>query len=366
MPFKQVFERTLNRAMQEGEAGRAPRDDAAEEANIKKFHEATKAKLEDEEVDEEMSEKKDRPPRFSTLFATPPSAPQVVETYGPPPKRKSGIYIPTSLFIVLGLILLFESTLLFAYTMIGLYNNLPSRFQPFAGPASLTACDCSEKQPAINIAPNFMMPQSQAETVTVTAGGDMLSKLFPTSASTTTSSSPAESSISSSAAVSVASNVASLLAHLAPSLTSSTSSTALPTTVVTITPPRSTVQSTQVVQVNAAGSTLPPQPTLTSVTVVPPPPPGSTNSAAKRSSVGAEVAAEIMGKSQSDQTTASPSTLQTLTSSTPTATLAEKPISTTDSAPATSSTHKDKSPFACFGSSGAAWLSCPDEGSPDS
>ncbi|KAK3712610.1 hypothetical protein LTR37_009053 [Vermiconidia calcicola] len=188
MPFKRVFERNVNRNMQEGEQGPAPNQDEVEESKTEHPHDTKEPEYEIE--DEELSEKKDRPPRFSTLFApTPP--PQVIERIIESPKKRSGVYLPTPLFVVLAFILFFESTLLFAYTIIGLYNNMPAGILPFGSPSPVgPGCPCLPGTQGINISPNFIMPGANGEVQTVTATAPLPSTSASTETTTATTSSP--------------------------------------------------------------------------------------------------------------------------------------------------------------------------------
>ncbi|GAB1733758.1 hypothetical protein NU195Hw_g8826t1 [Hortaea werneckii] len=285
MPFRKTFERRVNEEMQENaEAGPAPRPESMDPyPNSKKPIPPATPDMEAEDI--EWSEKKDQPPRFSTLFGvTPSSAPREPENLPVPPRRQPtrGVTLSTPIFVGLVVILLFESTLLFAYTVIGLYKNVPSGIIPGVGASA--GCRCNEDpRPAINIAPNFMIPQSQneaTETVTVTTtpspsppGSTTTSKPSSTSTSTsTTSSDPASQA---------AALVASMLGQLStstsspsPTTTTSTSSSSptKSTTIITETPSQSTVRSTKLVTVNAEGSTLPssPRSTVTSTKLVGP------------------------------------------------------------------------------------------------
>ena len=284
MSFKKVFERHVNENMRESNAGRAPPVEATDaestdaDFDMKKYHSPYEPPKQAEEPD--WSEKQDRPPRFSTLFGVaPPLPPRAFESY-PEPKRKSGVFVPMPLLVIFAVVLVFESTLLFAYTVIGLYNNMPSRLMPGG-----TGCayELTNRLPAVNIAPNFVMPQAlAAQTVTVfgegalseslptTASGSII--LITTSASTTTS--PIEAS--SRAAAAVASGLLGMLrsSELFTS-TDATSSGGRLIMTVTASPPTSTqifseiaplpstVRSTLLLTVDAAGSTLAPIPSLT-------------------------------------------------------------------------------------------------------
>ena len=216
MPFNQAFVRDVNRNMQED----APVCEPNEEANIKKHLKAGEAKGEEE--DYELSEKKDRPPRFSTLFGGIPP-PQIIERYMEPPKKRKGVYIPLPLFIILAIILFFESTLLFAYTIIALDNNLPSGLFPIG---STRVDDCNyAQQPAINVAPKFFVGAADTS-----AQPDVLSL---TSTSTTSTTKP------------------------------TAEGTAHTTKVVTVTPTAVAVSSVVNLTVDQNGSTLSPSPTST-------------------------------------------------------------------------------------------------------
>ncbi|KAK5132560.1 hypothetical protein LTR08_008877 [Meristemomyces frigidus] len=288
MSFKKVFERRVNENMQENKAGRAPPPEVADpDVDMKKQYPPSSPEPQGLAEDLEWSEKTDRPPRFSTLFdVAPPLPPRAFDGY-PERKRKSGVFLPTPLFFIFAIILVFESTLLFAYTVIGLYNNLPSRLVPVGAGC---ACELMDRQPAVNIAPNFVMPQAQAQapiTNTVTVfGGGALPDLLPTATFTTSAivtsiststSTSATSSIdaTSHAAAVLASDVLGMLNTLTTSTSTTPTSSGSSLIIVTASPPASTlilsevpplpstVQSTLLLTVNAAGSTLAPRPTVT-------------------------------------------------------------------------------------------------------
>lgn len=263
MAFGKIFEGKVNESMQtDGQPGRAPAAAEDFEMDMKKGHLAPQPEPEDFE----LHAKKDQPPRFSTLFAPAP-APQpqpapreYVQEYYPRPEKKKGVFIPMPLFIIFAVILFFESTILFAYTVIGLYNNAPSRLFPWAGQGtSAAACDCGEHQPAVNIAPNFVLPQgalpaTEAVTVTIT----------PTRSTSSISATSSTSSTTTTDAAAIASDIVGILG----SLTSSSSS---PIATVTYTPPRSTVDITTVITEGASSETDAPSvvtPTVTMTTQV--------------------------------------------------------------------------------------------------
>ncbi|KAK5113874.1 hypothetical protein LTR85_010407 [Meristemomyces frigidus] len=286
MPFKNVFERRVDENMQQAEAGKAPPAETVDaDPEMKIELPPPTPDIEAEAQDHEWTEKKDHPPRFSTLFSAPvPQPPRQFESY-PEPKRKSGVFLPTPLFIILAVILLFESTVLFAYTVIGLYNNLPSRLVPGAAGC---ACEGIDRQPMVNIAPNFVVPQAPAavtQTVTMVGEGslpDTLSTSTSMTAGSISSSTSAESSSTSSVdntsqAAAAASNILGMFGTLKSSTTTSSSSSHIAVVTVTPTsteilsevqPTPSTVQSTLLLTVNAAGSTLSPDSTALSTSAI--------------------------------------------------------------------------------------------------
>ncbi|KAK5693409.1 hypothetical protein LTR97_009978 [Elasticomyces elasticus] len=310
MPFKQMFEKRVNADMQ-GENSYAQESKKARPST-------PQPEMEAEDLD--LSEKKERPPRFSTLFANPPPLSMRQPESFPEPKNRSGIWMPTSLFVLFAVILLFESTLLFAYTVIGFYNNMPTGFMPSA-PA---ACNCEANKPAINIAPNFIMPQAQAPQQTITVlGNGVLSDINSepaTSTSTSTTISSSTTQEASSQASAIASNLLGILTSTpaASTTTSSTTSTtplpdiATSTLISSVTPPRSTVNSIILVTVNAAGSTLPPRSTVTSTKTI------DASQAAAESSTKAALAG--LAAAMTLDATLSSTTLATSLSTSPTST----------------------------------------------
>ncbi|KAF7188347.1 hypothetical protein HII31_10411 [Pseudocercospora fuligena] len=269
MHFKEDFEKNLNDNMYEhddGQPGRAPPADADMDIKKKGY-----SSPQPDAQDHELSEKKDNPPRFSTLFGStpaptpqPPPPREYVREYYPEPKRKSGVFIPMPLFIIFAIILFFESTILFAYTVIGLYNNAPSRLFPWAGAGvGTTTAVCEHNQPpSIVNAPNFIVPgQGQA------AQGTEIMTQFVTISPTQTSSSTSTSSSSSIDTAAAITNIAGILG----SLGSSTSSGKV--AIVTVAPERSTATSIKLITEDASGNVVSaePTPTVTATTFVDPP-----------------------------------------------------------------------------------------------
>ncbi len=222
MPFKPVFERRVNQHMtqdgraEEGEGLASPRSEAdAGNVEGKDIKQANKSSH--EEVDIEISAKKERPPRFSTLFEPTSTTPQVIERYieAPEKRRRAGVYLPIPVFVVLALVLFFESTLLFAYTMIGLYNNAPRGLLPFGGSATV-GCECAGSGAGVNIAPNFYMAGA--------APAPDLTTLPPSVTALTSTSSTTSSKLIPTTSSSTTANLSSILADLRSSLATSPSS----------------------------------------------------------------------------------------------------------------------------------------------
>jgi hypothetical protein len=288
-----MFEKQVNDDMQhDGQPGRAPSHELESKTSDRKAkaHPPPQPQHEDEEI----HEKGDLPPRFSTLFGTmptprPAAQHEVIREYIPEPKRKAGVFMPMPLFILFAAILFFESTILFAYTIVGLYNNAPSRIFPWAGPGTASAvCETGQKSPAINIAPNFVMPggaDAVTQYVTVTAVSTVTASTSSSSTTTTTTTSSTSSSSTStsttstssvnasSQAAAMASDIAQILDGLQSRSSSTTSSTSV--AIVTIGPAPSTVTSVKLITQGASGEaqSAGAQPTVTQTTFVDPPRP---------------------------------------------------------------------------------------------
>ena len=265
MPFTPNFEKHVNTEMlHHQEAGPSFPD-------IKGKGKQPETPQEEVDIDDaEYSEKRDRPPRFSTLFGVAPPLPSRQIESCPQPQRKSGIWLPTPLFIVFAVILLFESTILFAYLVIGLYNTMPARLVP-------SGCNCEADKPAINIAPNFVLPQGRitvTETIAIISSDSRLPKTATSSTSiSTTLSTTSTSSASSTSLINttsrlagVASDLMGILGGNSPATTTKPAASSI--VYVTETPTRSTVNSIVLLTVNPEGSTLAPRPTITSTSFV--------------------------------------------------------------------------------------------------
>jgi hypothetical protein len=264
MAFHEEFEMTVNNNMQkDDQPDLTPAVEGDDGADMKKGHFAAT-------VQDEFHDKKDHPPRFSTLLGvapkpapppapppSPPPPPPFIHEYYPPPREHNrGVYIAMPLFILFALIIFFESTLLFAYTIFGMYSNAPSGLFSWKSNTT-TGCSCDNSYPAINIAPNFIMPgaaQPSENLLTATV----------TSGTTTTTPSPTTN-----AGLSGILNIVGGLGKA-----SSASSAAA---VVTITPTPPTVTSVQFLTADASGNIIDPtMKTLFSTTVVDAPKPTDT------------------------------------------------------------------------------------------
>jgi hypothetical protein len=274
MPFGQNFETEVNNNMnpsrisfcqdQKGSTSPIPGD--TDETDETGFNEKMAVK-----------DRNQPPPRFSTIFPTDAPAIQALatparefESYPQQPTRRAGIYIPKLLFWALFAIFLFESAVLFAYTVIGLVSNMSTKLTYTNGAgAVLAGCGCNS-QP-INISPNFFMPPgAQApvvETTTLSAStittSTSTSTPTPSSTSTTTTLFPAISQL--------ANIIKSAASSSSSSSSSSSATTYTPTTrIVVVTPSGPTVKSTTILTVDSSGSIIAPRPTVTSTQIVAP------------------------------------------------------------------------------------------------
>ncbi|KAK5110808.1 hypothetical protein LTR62_005519 [Meristemomyces frigidus] len=363
MSFSKSFEMSVN-------ADLGARTSAGHREDCDKKAVPSTPNFEMEALDVETAHKKDCPPRFSTIFGDPsPTAAPVqasrrdFESY-PAPRRTSGVRVPTAVIVVIGMILLLETTALFAFALIGLYNSFPAQLLP------------THQQPAINISPNFVIGRAsdvQMQTVTVISTVSSPASPSRTSISTTSSSSVDSSSSSSTSSISTSSASTEAAAALAADLlgafhftaSSSSSITAVPGVATSteilseIAPPRSTISSVKLVTIDPAGSTIAPRPTVTSTLVIDAPQaPAVTSSIAARSESSAS---DVVVADSSPSTPASiiPSTLQTSVLST-----GAPPPSTPPSAVApasktvSTSTSTKAAGKVCIGGSGAVQPVC--------
>ena len=217
----------------------------------------------------------------------------------PQPRKKKGVFIPLPIFIVLAIILFFETTLLFAYTIIALDNNLGSGLFPI-GSTRINACP---EQQAINVAPKFFVGSVQSEA--------QLPEKAPTTVTSTT--------------VSV-------------STTTKPAGTAHTTVVTTVSPTPVTVSSVVNLTVDPNGSTITPTKTTSFTTV-----PAKSGNARKRASLESKLK-DIAKSADGGKDAPTPTTLVTGTTA-------------TEDAKATSSAAGGGA--ACFGGTGAVGLVCP-------
>ncbi|KAK3670098.1 hypothetical protein LTR78_010038 [Recurvomyces mirabilis] len=303
--FSNSFEKRVNAEMDIS-------DHSDDQYGSEKKPKPSSAHYDAEEVDAEVAQKKDDPPRFSTIFGVPttdpaPAPAREFESY-PAPRPKSGVRVPMAVVVVVGIILLFETTALFAFTVIGLYNSLPARLVG-------SNCVCHDQIPTVNIAPNFVIGQaSGVQTQTVTVAGSLSDLTIPPKTSTTlsTASSTTAANASSQAAAGLASDLLGIL-HTTPTASSSTKlvpGVATSTEILSqIPPPRSTVSSVTRITVDPSGATIAPRPTVTSTTVIDAlAAAGSTSLAARSESSNTEV---TLPSPSSSTLGPAPSTLQT-------------------------------------------------------
>lgn len=264
MPFRDSFEREVNANMAssptitgEGSSKHAEafasrsQDTEARPSSVYTYD--TKATdLEQEETTNQdcdhhhKSKAEAPPPRFSTLFTQPPPQPHqqqqshpqptplpqpLYQNPYPPPRR--GIHLPTPFFILLTAILFFESTLLFAYTLLGLYSNLPPPILALAGVSKtentnvneigVGGCECSGRGGGVEISPNFYIGGGEG-------GVEGVGAAISTSISTTTT-------ITAAAGEDASAAVENVLALLRPTSTPSSSTSSTNGTIRTVTAP---------------------------------------------------------------------------------------------------------------------------------
>lgn len=271
LPFQEDFETQVNNNMNPG------RHSSSQDCKVPMpLTSPNEFEADDKEFNEKMA-MKDRhhlPPRFSTIFETKrpttPPPPREFESYPQQPARKSGVYLPKPVFWALFAIFLFETAALFAYTVIGLMNNMPAKLiHTNSAGVVVSGCDCTP-QP-INISPNFFMPGASQAPVIETTTASVSTSTSASSTSSTSTSSSSNSSSSQSVASGV-SELADLIKSAIPTSTSESSTVKGGTAVVTVTPPGPTIKSTVLLTVDPSGSTIAPLPTVTSIQWVSPTP----------------------------------------------------------------------------------------------
>ncbi|GAB7352819.1 hypothetical protein MBLNU459_g3434t1 [Dothideomycetes sp. NU459] len=122
-------------------------------------------------VNKELGEQSDPPSAIDVEVPQDPPPVHSFPSYPPqpyiPPPRRSGMYVPTPIFVLFILLFLFESSVLFVYTVVALYNTLPASFMPVQQPPH---CDCpaTNEHAPINVAPNIWLPAAAMTTVQTT------------------------------------------------------------------------------------------------------------------------------------------------------------------------------------------------------
>jgi len=107
------------------------------------------------ELEDEHPEPSSPPPPIDVEYQQNLPPPQVFASY-PPPPRRSGVHIPTPFFFLLVLLFLFESGIIFVYTLVGLFNTLPAGIIPMPG----QACNCAPTTAPINVVPNIYVSRT--------------------------------------------------------------------------------------------------------------------------------------------------------------------------------------------------------------
>ncbi|KAI9696885.1 MAG: hypothetical protein M1820_007960 [Bogoriella megaspora] len=114
-----------------------------------------------------------------------PPPPQVFPSY-PPPTRRWGVFIPWWLLALIILLFLFESSIIFVYTIVGLWKETAPVVLSAAGLANGCNCGTSFTQAGVNAQPNVVMPSYPTITVHDTPTNTQLAQppIRPTSVST--------------------------------------------------------------------------------------------------------------------------------------------------------------------------------------
>jgi len=215
----------------------------------------------------------------------PPPLPQFFPSY-PVELRRSGVYIPIPLFILVVLVFFFESSILFVYTTVALYKTVPAAFIPFGvsgsgcngaaladrpSPMSVSLgnlCDrillCSQSQASTQDASTIVSTVDRPITVTVMT---TFSNPQPTAADSSTSprSDLSSSSVVLNSASSSDSAMAAILSDLAHISTTMATVTAAAPTVTVLSTASSLPQITTVTVLSTAS---PARPTVTSIAFV--------------------------------------------------------------------------------------------------
>lgn len=255
MPFNKNFEAQVNDNMSSGSQSASYDSKAPMQPCSPTLSEAADGEYNEKRAMKDQGQHH-LPPRFSTIFDTKGPAPatptRAFESYPQQPARKSGgVYLAKPLFWALFAVILFETAVLFAYTVIGLVNNMGVKLVHTNSAGAIVAgCDCNA-QP-INISPNFFMaPGSQAPVA------DMSSSITSSTSQTSSSSATPVPGVNASQLADIMNSVG--------AIKTSESTTHMPSTSIkTVTPSQETVESTTVLTVDPSGSTISPRPTVTS------------------------------------------------------------------------------------------------------
>ncbi|TKX24067.1 hypothetical protein C1H76_3635 [Elsinoe australis] len=188
------------------------------------------------------TEHSDPPPRFQhhdVESYLPPLPPAPYATFNIPPlPRRSGIYVPTPIAVLLVLIFLFETSIIVVYTAVALYQTLP------AAGFSIGPSRCqgpSQPYGAINVTPNIYMPNAPNAAGMTTIPGTTI----PASSQATTTTLGPSPPV---ATVTADAPTRTFLSTATPSIPSVTTSTIFSTA----TPERSTVTSVELVTKSAS------------------------------------------------------------------------------------------------------------------
>lgn len=223
------------------------------------------------EADDRDSRAYPPPPPIDIEMQQGPPPAQVFPSYPPPPRRRSGMYVPTCLFALFFIVFLFESGVLFIYTVVALWNTTG----PAHVPPPPSACNCPVAAPMIVYPNGGALPS--ASVVTYTEHHDVTITVTPSVSATPTPSKPSSSgdgdsdSTSSSASTSSVAATDSAVEALLSAFAGKDQSSGIVT--VTAPVPTSTVTST-------ASAELPSITTMTVLSTAPAPVAGTVTSTA--------------------------------------------------------------------------------------
>ncbi|KAI9665861.1 MAG: hypothetical protein M1821_003795 [Bathelium mastoideum] len=210
----------------------------------KKRHSTVPSMMGDDEKKKRWSDTKDPGPEKSyppvdveIPQSDPP--PPIFASYPPRRSRRWGLFIPAWLIALFVLVLAFESTILFAYTMIGLYKETAPVVLSAASAAGLSgSCNCPSfgTNAGINGAPDMIQPSISIMTVTNTPPATQIPQppIRETSVSTSVST---DSSVSTTTAPGTTTTATgTTTASASTQMVTTTASAPTSTTITTITP----------------------------------------------------------------------------------------------------------------------------------